>query len=1835
MVAEANLTNEQKDELRKLLPQAKRVIVNFGERGWAVESVVFEFSDGSRQACGKMFDQVGKEMNLCDETSVKILEGRTWTEVFDVPPGALDLDTMTFEEFDYIVGIEGHGLASTTTSNGPAGLAYDLKFMLASGSTKHVKGETSSDSIFRPPDVQSRDASGQILSWFTTPQVQSMPTSMRLETLCRDQGWGNSKGSLYVRRVWTGGAGEWMKITPSNVPHTSSKLVLDIPVSQFTGRSQQPLQIELGFLVGSGGGHALYLSETKLIVSSPSARHQWKGRPFTLAIPGEKIRSHTFKSIDFAKGTAVGVQLHAPKKGNKYILEWDFAPQIDRLKDPDDLKLLNNVEDAAKWGEERYQGGVGNWPGADGVIAPLRIDAEQCTVRFYSDGSVVYWGWRFVVLPDSITFYLRADPRFRLVEAMLDSLPAARLSLKQMFIPSIQIGATEVSLWLLQNNADRELQSQFSNWCASDTTRWRSLVLDDSQTAFVDGLIEMGWVPKEALRADGLLISSLNLDNPVPMAKRLLEEGAGFKNAAEDLLRTPTWLQLVSSESRLPLVKSLIQIPDVGLPPVDVLVATVNAALKSKAAAISATLLMESTVKMLAQMKPAQQDAFKKDFVQAMLRPATFETLKDLEGARFFESRHPYGNNLDEVTRVKVESARALYVAFDSRTSMETGHDYVQLLTADMKGCWGDQRYSGKSLDFPGTVGGRKPVLRIDAQEFVVKFHTDYSGRDWGWRLVVVDALPQSPWAAVFALMPVWADEHLALLSAICGYAPELKDSVMASGALLAAIESKNYMLARRLINYDCEIDDKVVNQLLKGRPMGLNAWQDIVSYCAACDASLSYNLKDYTPLRPSSLPVSFMLQNASSGKFVGVAHENDITFLTDGGDAIAFSVDVPDDAVADGMHLLKSENKYLTFGNDKMCLLDSYSTEMEACQFQVLLKDGSTDQVVVYSKAGRGYFRADGTIQRIVRSEPTVYTIVSQGASRFYPDYLAWSQICSAILSREAMYLRPDSFLSLQGVKSSSASNFRSTLVSNVMYYGGDKKRMYWKTIASELLKPQSVPVAAGGLASLMTSSSKFSFEKAAAIPGAVVIESKHPYTSCADEDYVVSIPGATALYVAFDERTQTEENWDYVQLLKMNGAEILDETWGAERYSGNVCFPGVGGNSPLRMDGTNKFTLRFHSDGSGEQWGWRAVVWAAEKSSAVPSIWHIMLLRDETEVLDNLLSALTQYKSEYENSGFEEYQTVCELLKVATSSEILCDLATHTSEDRRSLAQQLYDSYGATVVSTTLRQKMLEEDVDGISAIKRLYLSSSYGDQRLAQVISEKDDVLKRHLSSCLNSARWETYCTAARGRYGALDAANKLVQGLKDYDVKSGQVVSISYCSNDNEFRVVAVFDKRLPSRGPLNLQFEFHEFSSGGSGYIGCWDEAFVQEIIERRCVTYEDLVSVCCEEYHDALSSTRSPQPRCFLIVWTCVPIAPEWRLPNERLITGLMTYTRSFSTATRNFAHQVARQTCDMMEAEGTSPDQVLVWACTRDLTRHLSPGFGEPEFRLTRVFDSASAWCQPRSVVVKDVDGPFGGVSGVYELASWSTSKRQAGANMDGYWLIRKPDGNKWLCRLDQTTLEFSSGVHTLQYGTAMFKCKGGVEYALEDVPYVEYGGYSVSGNAFFKDLPKTLTLSADDGHMLTFTTKDKDCPQICWYRVPTEPVYVHKKAKQYSIRRTNVEDKMRWTIVSSMGNTSNEVLFLAHEDYDSGFRPPFTSYWQDQEQTYSAKTQAPRPRYFVEEMDSDGYIGELTQRICGRATRLPRSSGSRSYVPQTSAAGIAIAGGPDYCTAITFFKD
>jgi len=104
---------------------------------------------------------------------------------------------------------------------------------------------------------------------------------------------------------------------------------------------------------------------------------------------------------------------------------------------------------------------------------------------------------------------------------------------------------------------------------------------------------------------------------------------------------------------------------------------------------------------------------------------------------------------------------------------------------------------------------------------------------------------------------------------------------------------------------------------------------------------------------------------------------------------------------------------------------------------------------------------------------------------------------------------------------------------------------------------------------------SALLSFDEAAHTSRAIVLESAHPYADDCDETHTIRIPGATALWVAFDERSRTEEGFHTVTLVKMNrseeeGREEEEEeekeedvqesrTWGKKSYSGTdyECWP------------------------------------------------------------------------------------------------------------------------------------------------------------------------------------------------------------------------------------------------------------------------------------------------------------------------------------------------------------------------------------------------------------------------------------------------------------------------------------------------------------------------------------------------------------------------------------------------------------------------------------------------------------------------------------------------------
>ena len=80
--------------------------------------------------------------------------------------------------------------------------------------------------------------------------------------LRNDQGWGNQKGNLYARLA---GSSEWLCVTPNPAPHHKTKI--EVPIGHLLSGESCPRQLELGYSVGGGGGHALEVEKANLQVN--------------------------------------------------------------------------------------------------------------------------------------------------------------------------------------------------------------------------------------------------------------------------------------------------------------------------------------------------------------------------------------------------------------------------------------------------------------------------------------------------------------------------------------------------------------------------------------------------------------------------------------------------------------------------------------------------------------------------------------------------------------------------------------------------------------------------------------------------------------------------------------------------------------------------------------------------------------------------------------------------------------------------------------------------------------------------------------------------------------------------------------------------------------------------------------------------------------------------------------------------------------------------------------------------------------------------------------------------------------------------------------------------------------------------------------------------------------------------------------------------------------------------------------------------------------------------------------------------------------------------------
>ncbi|OQR86230.1 HECT E3 ubiquitin ligase [Achlya hypogyna] len=136
-----------------------------------------------------------------------------------------------------------------------------------------------------------------------------------------------------------------------------------------------------------------------------------------------------------------------------------------------------------------------------------------------------------------------------------------------------------------------------------------------------------------------------------------------------------------------------------------------------------------------------------------------------------------------------------------------------------------------------------------------------------------------------------------------------------------------------------------------------------------------------------------------------------------------------------------------------------------------------------------------------------------------------------------------------------------------------------------------------------------------------ALTFQSGHPYGNSIDAYQTVAIEGATALRITFDERCRTEHDYDYVKFYK---DDSYSDVWGAPLYTGrdgSENWPGFGGREALEIP-SNKCVLYWHSDSSGNDWGWKVQIEGVfGKQAPVASRWRFDQLQQRAFHLTDLL--------------------------------------------------------------------------------------------------------------------------------------------------------------------------------------------------------------------------------------------------------------------------------------------------------------------------------------------------------------------------------------------------------------------------------------------------------------------------------------------------------------------------------------------------------------------------------------------------------------------------------------
>ena len=577
---------------------------------------------------------------------------------------------------------------------------------------------------------------------------------------------------------------------------------------------------------------------------------------------------------------------------------------------------------------------------------------------------------------------------------------------------------------------------------------------------------------------------------------------------------------------------------------------------------------------------------------------------------RVYESAHEYSCNLDLYETVEFPGAQGIIIVFDSETVTEKTYDYIQFFKdSGHSEHWGQEKYSGdiNSMAWPG-VNGNEP-LYIPANTFVLHFHTDFSNVAWGYRFV---AVPGPPPSSAFEKK---CNLDGACVSCALGLLNDdftFKETV---GPVTITHDGLETAHGVRLAS--CSLDDL----------------HDALSLSYPGSVQLVESAHPYSS-DASGTCVEISIAGASAVHIVfdertRTRNGQDVLTFTDAkhcNDVYQFEVSLSGQSFrAHGVHSPLSVNA------STFCALFQCDVDAENMWgYRFIVYDSALEHIVEKVLEDPCYIIPGQRVTPLKFDQDNNKAMIASGASVAYgapDDANIESSLVPIWVHGMLLDLNPpheDVFEVAPTNQSRVATNgVELTFRGDTMLGPRDKIEIYRpgekSTTGSlvttltqqdnETLTRQPLGIRCDGalvvkyirhspyspglqMCGLLAKVNPDIFDSIIQLPNACgrykIFESPHPYANNTSKELTVTFEGACRLVVAFDPKTSTERNYDF---LLINGTKYHGGRGGSE--SNFPIFDPL--KEPLLVLDGDTFRATFTSDGSNDDWGYRMIVFDA----------------------------------------------------------------------------------------------------------------------------------------------------------------------------------------------------------------------------------------------------------------------------------------------------------------------------------------------------------------------------------------------------------------------------------------------------------------------------------------------------------------------------------------------------------------------------------------------------------------------------------------------------------------